>query len=106
MTAAGWSTAVANYLGRVTKAQILDAVREARGESTVQLIAHLKKADMAKEAERLLEGTGWLPEVLRTPPLEITSAPADEDTSPTPALPEFPTGNGDGQACPEPLAGE
>ncbi|MBV9586676.1 MAG: DNA-binding protein, partial [Alphaproteobacteria bacterium] len=30
-----------------------------------QLIDHLKKADMAKEAERLLDGTGWLPEPLR-----------------------------------------
>jgi hypothetical protein len=26
-----------------------------------QLIDHLKKADMAKEAERLLDGSGWLP---------------------------------------------
>jgi len=27
-----------------------------------QLIDHLKKADMAKEAERFLDGSGWLPE--------------------------------------------
>ena len=46
--------------------RILEAVREAKGEQSAQLIDHLKKADMAKEAERLLDGTGWLPEPLRT----------------------------------------
>ena len=70
MVSAGWSMTADNYLSRITKAQILEAVREAKGESTAQLIAHLKKADMAREAERLLEGTGWLPEALRTLPLE------------------------------------
>jgi ParB family chromosome partitioning protein len=29
-------------------------------------LTNLKKPDMAKEAERLLAGTGWLPEPLRT----------------------------------------
>jgi ParB family chromosome partitioning protein len=66
MVEAGWRTTVANYLGRVTKARILEAVREARGEAAAQLIDHLKKDEMAREAERLLDGTGWLPEPLRT----------------------------------------
>ena len=65
MAAAGWRPTVDNYLGRVPKVRILEAVREAKGEQSAQLIDHLKKADMAKEAERLLEGTGWLPEPLR-----------------------------------------
>ena len=34
------------------------------------MIGHLKKADMASEAEQLLQGTGWLPEALRTPSLD------------------------------------
>ncbi|WP_342627159.1 ParB/RepB/Spo0J family partition protein [Nguyenibacter vanlangensis] len=63
---AGWTPTVDNYLGRVTKARILQAVREGRGEQTAQMIAHLKKPDMAREAERLLDGSGWLPEALRT----------------------------------------
>ncbi|MBV1825297.1 ParB/RepB/Spo0J family partition protein [Komagataeibacter oboediens] len=63
---AGWQPTVENYLGRVTKARILQAVREARGDEAVERIAHLKKPDMAREAERLLEGAGWLPEALRT----------------------------------------
>src|SRR5262249_59839377 len=66
VAAAGWSPTVDNYLGRVTKARILQAVREARGEASAQLIDHLKKPEMAKEAERLLADTGWLPEPLRT----------------------------------------
>ncbi|PYD49881.1 chromosome partitioning protein ParB [Komagataeibacter saccharivorans] len=63
---AGWQPTVENYLGRVTKAGILQAVREARGDEAANRIAHLKKPDMAREAERLLDGSGWLPEALRT----------------------------------------
>ena len=65
MVQAGWKPTVDNYLGRVTKPRILEAVREAKGEPSAQLIDHLKKGDMAKEAERLLDGSGWLPEPLR-----------------------------------------
>jgi ParB family chromosome partitioning protein len=93
MAGAGWATTADNYLARVTKARILDAVREARGEAAVQLIADLKKGDMAKEAERLLQGTGWLPEALRTPDIATASAPADAE--PAPALPEFLAGGVD-----------
>ncbi|KAA8385953.1 chromosome partitioning protein ParB [Acetobacter sp. DmW_136] len=66
MVEAGWQPTVENYLGRVTKACILQAIREARGDEVAARIAHLKKPDMAREAERVLEGSGWLPEALRT----------------------------------------
>src|SRR5258707_14783360 len=66
MAAAGWAPTVDNYLGRVPKTRILEAVREARGERSAQLIDHLKKSDMASEAERLLADSNWLPEPLRT----------------------------------------
>jgi ParB family chromosome partitioning protein len=86
---AGWRPTVDNYLGRVTKPRILEAVREAKGEQSAQLIDHLKKADMAKEAERLLEGTGWLPEPLRTP-VDLTAKVIDGDAADdTEALPAF-----------------
>lgn len=62
---AGWRPTFGNYLNRVTKPRILQAVREGAGEQAAQLIDHLKKGDMAKEAERLLADTGWLPEPLR-----------------------------------------
>ncbi len=65
MVEAGWTPTVDNYLGRVTKPRILEAVREGVGERAAELIDHLKKGDMAREAERLLAGTSWLPEPLR-----------------------------------------
>ena len=40
-----------NYLNRVPRARILEAVREAKGEKTAQLLDHLKKGEMATEAE-------------------------------------------------------
>ena len=86
MVEAGWRPTVENYLGRVTKPRILEAVREARGEDLVRLIDHLKKADMAKEAERLLDGTGWLPEPLRGAGLDDAPDAPSEDSD---ALPEF-----------------
>ncbi|RWX60186.1 DNA-binding protein, partial [Mesorhizobium sp. M2A.F.Ca.ET.039.01.1.1] len=65
MVTAGWEPTVDNYLGRVTKARIVQAVREARGQDSAQLIDHMKKDLMAREAARLLEGSTWLPEPLR-----------------------------------------
>ena len=65
MVEAGWEPTVDGYLNRVPKARILEAVREAKGEGTAQLLDHLKKGEMATEAERLLKGSEWLPEVLR-----------------------------------------
>jgi ParB family chromosome partitioning protein len=106
MVEAGWRPTVDNYLGRVTKPRILEAVREAKGEQAAQLIDHLKKAQMAKEAERLLDGTGWLPEPLRF---------ADsESVAPTDAVEELPTflADGEGQDAatheqpPRPIAAE
>ena len=80
MVSAGWTPTVDNYLGRVTKAHILQAVREAKGDQSAQLIDHLKKQDMAREAARLLDGSGWLPEVLRYPADEIAEEVGTAET--------------------------
>jgi ParB family chromosome partitioning protein len=74
---AGWRPTVDNFLGRVTKARILAAVREGAGERAASLIQHLKKGDMAKEAERLLNDVGWLPE-----PLQLLAATDVEEMAP------------------------
>ena len=66
LAAAGWVPSVENYLGRVTKARILEAVREAKGVQAAQRIEALKKGDMAEAAAQMLGGSGWLPEPLRT----------------------------------------
>lgn len=83
MAAAGWRPTVDAYLSRVSKARVLEAVREAKGDSAAERLAHLKKAEMAKAAEDLLAGTAWLPEPLRTPgqtftPVEAAGAPEPE----------------------------
>ncbi|WP_095203520.1 ParB/RepB/Spo0J family partition protein [Mesorhizobium carmichaelinearum] len=93
MVAAGWTPTVDNYLSRVTKPRILEAVREAKGEQSAQLIDHLKKGDMAKEAERLLDGTGWLPEPLRLAEIEPVTEPTTEGDAE--ALPSFLAGDDD-----------
>jgi ParB family transcriptional regulator, chromosome partitioning protein len=88
MAAAGWSPTVDNYLGRVPKARILEAVREAKGEASAQLIDHLKKPEMAKESERLLADTGWLPEPLRTVDAQVTEGDGKPEGGADP-LPAF-----------------
>ena len=80
MVAAGWTPTVDNYLGRVPKARILEAVREGCGEKEAQLIDHLKKGDMAREAERLLADSGWLPEPLRLPEIDAISVESEDGT--------------------------
>ena len=97
MVAAGWKPTVSNYLGRVTKPRILEAVREGAGERAAQLIDHMKKGDMAKEAERLLTDSGWLPEPLRLASIDgDQSGPDDQaDTGEETALPDFLTEDGE-----------
>ncbi|GEC58449.1 hypothetical protein ABIF38_002886 [Bradyrhizobium japonicum] len=94
MVESGWRPTVENYLGRVPKRRILEAVREGAGEQAAQLIEHLKKGDMAKEAERLLADTGWLPEPLRmTGTDQVATVDAAEDGGDGAMLPEFLAGD-------------
>jgi ParB family chromosome partitioning protein len=86
---AHWTPTVESYCGKVTKARILAAVREAKGEATAQMIDHLKKGDMAVEAERLLQGTGWLPEPLRTASLDVVADAEIFEAAEVEALPNF-----------------
>ncbi|MCA6262837.1 hypothetical protein [Phenylobacterium sp.] len=98
MVAAGWRPTVGNYLGRVTKPRIIEAVREGAGDRAADLIGHLKKGEMAKEAERLLADTGWLPEPLRQ---ALPGAGAGVDTasgSESEDLPDFLAGEDDAPA--------
>jgi ParB family chromosome partitioning protein len=103
MVAAGWKPMVSNYLGRVTKPRILEAVREGAGERAAQLIDHMKKGDMAKEAERLLSDSGWLPEPLRLASIDgDQSGPDDQaDTGEDTALPDFLTEDGEDEEADE-----
>lgn len=91
MAAAGWAPTVENFLGRVTKARILGAVRDACGARQAEVIEHLKKDEMAAKAQELLAGSGWLPEPLRTPgrtpPHQADEEPpAEDDAAPAAAM--------------------
>lgn len=87
-----WTPTVDSYLGRVTKAHIVEAVTEGVSEDAARRIADMKKPDMAQTAEQLLAGTGWLPAVLRTPepeqpaPIEAEDVGSVEQPSETEAL--------------------
>ena len=63
---AAWFAPTANYFGRVSKAIIIEALRETKGSITPAW-SGLKKSDLAALAERQIAGTGWLPEPLRAP---------------------------------------
>lgn len=71
-----WSATAASYFSRVSKARVLEAVTEAVNAVEAGRIAGFKKADMAEAAERLVEGKGWLPVVLRT---AVAGAPEEDD---------------------------
>ena len=103
MAAAGWTPTADNYLGRVTKPRILEAVREAKGEMAAQLIGHLKKGDMAREAERLLAGTDWLPEPLRVAGDEPAPEGEGNGLDEAEALPAFLVDEEDEPAADEPV---
>lgn len=75
---AHWTPTVRAYLGRVTKAHTLAAVREAVSDEAAERIAGLKKTDMADAAEQLLAGTGWLPAALRTARLAWLDEPQQD----------------------------
>ena len=64
-----WAPTAQDYFGRVSKTLIVSAVQEATTAQAAENIAGLKKRELAVEAERRLEGKGWLPVILR--PREI-----------------------------------
>ena len=60
--AAWWKPTADGYFQHVPKAAILEAVGEFAPSHATRL-AKLKKADIASEAERLADGTGWMPAI-------------------------------------------
>ncbi|MGX5832312.1 ParB/RepB/Spo0J family partition protein [Mesorhizobium sp. 43Arga] len=100
MVDAGWTPRV-EFLGRLAKARILQAVREARGADSAQLIDHMKKDIMAREAARLLEGSNWLPEPLR---LDVDEVAADAGEAVAGEVPDEAALEGDATELPAFLA--
>lgn len=60
-----WQVTGASYLNHVPKARVLAVVKEAISPEAAAPLEKQKKAEAVATAERLLQGSGWLPEVLR-----------------------------------------
>ncbi|MDN7668837.1 ParB/RepB/Spo0J family partition protein [Burkholderia vietnamiensis] len=88
--AAWWKPTAEGYFRHVPKAAILEAVGQF-APSHVTRLAKLKKGDIASEAERLADGTGWMPAVFQTghdtEPKSVPEA-ADETDAPEDAADE------------------
>ncbi|EPG5446650.1 ParB/RepB/Spo0J family partition protein [Pseudomonas aeruginosa] len=71
--AAWWKPTNEGYFRHVPKAAILEAV-EQYAPAHVTRLAKLKKADIASEAERLADGTGWMPAIFKAESTDDTTA--------------------------------
>ncbi len=71
--AAWWKPTAEGYFRHVPKAAILEAVGQYAPEHVTRL-SKLKKADIASEAERLADGTGWMPAVFQAEDMDATTA--------------------------------
>ncbi|WP_338496747.1 ParB/RepB/Spo0J family partition protein [Delftia tsuruhatensis] len=85
--AAWWKPTAEGYFRHVSKATILQAVGEYAPDQVARL-AKLKKADIAGEAERLADGTSWMPAIFKADdpqeaaPEEGTEPDTTEDVEP------------------------
>ncbi|HCR1552918.1 TPA: ParB N-terminal domain-containing protein [Pseudomonas aeruginosa] len=77
---AWWQPTADGYFQHVPKAAILESVDEFAPEHVTRL-AKLKKGDIASEAERLADGTGWMPAIFRTeaPQQDAQDVKTDEE---------------------------
>lgn len=75
--AAWWKPTAEGYFRHIAKPAILEAVGQF-APAHVTRLAKLKKGDIASEAERLTDGTGWMPAVFQT----------GHDTEPQESVPE------------------
>lgn len=77
--AAWWQPTAEGYFRHVPKAVILQAVGEYAPEHVTRL-AKLKKADIASEAERLVDGTGWMPAIFKAAGPTVQAAAQEDGT--------------------------
>ncbi|MEB0222145.1 ParB/RepB/Spo0J family partition protein [Pseudomonas sp. AB12(2023)] len=65
-----------NYLGRVSKDLIIQALSETgkiAGDEDLNALLGMKKGTLAQEAEARLAGTGWVPSLIRTAEAKATA---------------------------------
>ena len=80
--AAWWQPTAEGYFKHIPKAAVLQAVGEYAPDQ-VSRLAKLKKADIASEAERLADGTGWMPAIFKAEgPQDATQEAGPEQDAP------------------------
>ena len=62
---AWWTPTVESYLGSVSKARIIEVVKEAVSDQAAAPLEKMKKQALVKAAEQQLADRGWLPTLLR-----------------------------------------
>lgn len=60
-----WQPTAADYLSHVPKGRIVEVVTQARSAEDAAPLAKMKRAELVAEAARKMEGTRWLPDMLR-----------------------------------------
>ncbi|MFJ3458664.1 ParB/RepB/Spo0J family partition protein [Scandinavium goeteborgense] len=75
-----WQPTAENFLGLLSKNQIVDALKEAGQTSAVTDAARMKKSDTAELAETLLSKTRWVPAWMRSPDAVLPDV-ADSDAT-------------------------
>lgn len=76
-----WMPSAANYLGSVSKAKALEAVKEATGIDSTKAVAGMKKPEVIAYCATKLEGLRWLPAPLRAcaaNPVSVEGEEADD----------------------------
>ena len=79
--AAWWQPTAEGYFKHVPQAAVLQAVGEYAPDS-INRLAKLKKADIASEAERLADGTGWMPAIFKAEGPEAVPEEAQAQDAP------------------------
>ncbi|WP_063588590.1 ParB/RepB/Spo0J family partition protein [Achromobacter ruhlandii] len=69
-----WKPTAQSYLAHVSKERIAAVVTEAVDAEQAKPLLAMKKAQAAAAAEQLLEGKGWVPELMRVQPLQVAMA--------------------------------
>ena len=76
--AAWWQPSAEGYFQHISKAMILEAVGEFAPDH-VSRLEKLKKAELASEAERLVQGSGWMPAIFRGQAAQDAATETDAD---------------------------
>ncbi|WP_275627552.1 ParB N-terminal domain-containing protein [Pseudomonas sp. 273] len=97
--AAWWKPTAEGYFSHIAKPAILEAVSQ-YAPAHVTRLSKLKKGDIASEAERLADGTGWMPAIFRPE----TSQQAEQDAAAEAEAPEDAAAVADEQPQAEALA--